>query len=53
VVAADLNDPAAIFALEEMVNDQRQLARPDGPVPFHFDPAVGAIWRFQMLYRTL
>ncbi len=36
-----------------MVDDQRELARPDGPVPFHFDPAIGAVGRFQMLNRTL
>jgi hypothetical protein len=49
LVTADLNDAAAVLALKEMIDHQRQLARPDRPVPFHFDPAIRAIWRFQML----
>jgi hypothetical protein len=53
LVTPDLNNTAAIFALEEMVDHERKLARPDGPVPFHLDPAIGAVWRFQMLDRTL
>jgi hypothetical protein len=53
LIAADLNDAAAIIALEEMIDDQGKLAGSHRSVPRHLDAAIRAAWGFQMLDRTL